>query len=51
MTYTITKEQNKYKKHLKWHLISTSESGTFHDWCTSEKKAIEKKEEYIKKGY
>ena len=32
MKYTITRENNKYNKAMKWHLVGTSEAGTMSKW-------------------
>jgi len=40
MEYTIVREDNKYKKILKWHLIGTSEGGTYSRWFETQEEAI-----------
>ena len=41
MKYTISRENNKYKKHFKWHLLGIAENGSKHsEWYTTQKEAL-----------
>ena len=47
MTYTIKRENSKYNKYMKWHLIGKSiTNGIFSQWYKTKKEAL-----YYKKRY
>lgn len=40
MSSIVRRENNKYKKHLKWHVVTTHCNCTISEWFRTEKEAI-----------
>ncbi len=50
MVYTITRENNKYNKSFKWHLVGLFDNGGKHSyWYKTKKEALYKKN-WFEKG-